>query len=221
MSFTLQEEATSTVNSVSQRSQVAIILPNLSSRNGEFVPELARVGTLPVLLRAILGAKSAHAERILVVLDSSRAREIQCELEKTGRVPESVEWMVVEEGGALPAVLRIAAEEADNIVLMMGDRIYHPALHRTMREWHGENCALAFTSGLDPVGMIVLSKGLALHLAQNYPTSIASFDDVYQWVALTQERLAESGSCLESVPADMWQRIDTPEDCAAAERRLA
>jgi len=219
MSFT-STETNFKANTASQRGQVAVILANLSPQRGQFVPELARVGTLPVLLRAILGAKSAHADRTFVVVDSARAREIQRELVATGRVPESVEWIVAEEGDVLPAVIRIAADEGDRIVLMMGDRTYHPSLHRMLDEWQGENGALALTDSLAPVGMIGLSNEMALHLAKHHRSQIANLDQLYQWVALTQGRVAESRSCLKSVASEMWQHIGTPEDCVAAEQKL-
>ena len=41
---------------------------------------LARVGALPVLLRAILGAQKAGAARIVVIVDPAAARRVQEEL---------------------------------------------------------------------------------------------------------------------------------------------
>jgi len=202
-------------------SQVAIILANQAPQGGNFMPELARVGTLPVLLRAILGAKSAQANRIMVVVDSVRARTIQRELFKTGRVPECVEWIVAEEGSeTLSHVMRLAAEDADQLVLMVGDRTYNPSLHRMTQEWVGEEGALAMEDSSGPVGMVALSSSLALRLADNHPWQFTSIEDIYRWIALRKTLRSHSGSALYSVSSQQWQRINTPADCAAAERKL-
>ena len=50
------------------------VLANSYQRAGEFVPELARVGTLPVMLRSIIIAEQAHADRIVVCCDSLARR---------------------------------------------------------------------------------------------------------------------------------------------------
>jgi hypothetical protein len=49
--------------------QVAIILANQMPWSQWFEPMLAPVGTLPVLLRAILGVQSAKPERIVMVVN--------------------------------------------------------------------------------------------------------------------------------------------------------
>jgi len=202
-------------------SQVAIILANDASRGGHFIPELARVGTLPVLLRAILGAKSAHADRIMVAVDSVRARTIEHELAETGRLPGCVEWIVVEEGSeTLAEVIRLAAENADQLVLMMGDRTYNPSLHRMTQEWLGEEGALALEDSSGPVGIVALSSPLALRLANNHPDQITNLEDVYGWIALRKTMRAHAGPSLISVPSKSWQRIGTPDDREAAERKL-
>jgi phosphatidylglycerophosphate synthase len=202
-------------------SQMVIILANEAAGGTDFIPELARVGTLPVLLRAILGAQSAYTGRILVVVDALRARTIQRELIKTGRLPVSVDWIVVEEGRqSLADVMRVAAEGVDQLVLMRGDRTYNPSLHRMTQEWVGEEGALALEDGSGPVGIIALSSELALRLANNHPWQFTGIEDIYRWIALRKTLRSHSGPALVSVASDKWQPISTPQDCKVADRKL-
>ena len=99
---------------------------------------LARVGTLPVLLRAILGAQKAGAARIVVVADSARALRLQKELQRTHRLPDNVEWHA-SVAGEIGPILRDVAGHAQRIVLIAADRTYHPSLHRRASESVGPN----------------------------------------------------------------------------------
>ena len=70
-----------------------IIAVENQENSGAFMPALARVGALPVLLRAILSAQQMlRPSRIVVSLSSSPARVVKEELRRTGRLPQSMEW---------------------------------------------------------------------------------------------------------------------------------
>ena len=110
----------------------------------------ARVGALPVLLRAILGAERAGARRIVVVSNRMVSACVPEELRRTGRLPGNIEWRATVESDIAP-VLRDIADCEQRIVLIAGDRTYHPSLHRRAAEWNGTK-ALALTTGGRPRG---------------------------------------------------------------------
>lgn len=227
----------------SPRSQAAVILASPSSQDRTPAPELARVGTLPILLRAILSAHSAKFDRIFVVVDQVRAREFRHELASTGRLPDYVEWIEAEGDFLLPTI-RVAASAADDLVLVLGDRTYNPTLFRIVREWRGDGNALALFTGKEHVGITALSKEAVEGLAYAEPSRMTNFDqlhqwiastelrrlaqdfritnfgELYRWIALTEARNIETSGYTKAVPAEMWQLISAPDDCVAAERKL-
>ncbi len=194
---------------------IAIILANSLSGDPSFQSRLPEVGALPVLLRAILGAKKAGASRIIVVVAQATRFCVVRDLERTGRLPESVEWFQLGAGEtSLATLLGQLVGVEENLVLMAGDRTYYPSLHRRAAEWSGAADALALTSGNQLVGIHALSPALVTDLAHQAPSHIDSIEDLDAWLAPRHaiER--------EDVPADQWQRILTPQDCLAAERKL-
>ncbi len=66
--------------SLRSNAQVAIILANDMPWSPWFEPALARVGTLPVLLRAILGVQATNPQRIIVVFNQVTGPQIRQEL---------------------------------------------------------------------------------------------------------------------------------------------
>jgi len=115
---------------------------------------LARVGALPVLLRAILGAQKAGARKIVVVINPA-AFQVRKELHRTGRLAGNVEWRIPVGGEIAPVLLNEAACE-ERIVLIDAGRTYHPALHRRAAEWDGTK-VLALTTGGQPAGMFAFT----------------------------------------------------------------
>jgi phosphatidylglycerophosphate synthase len=156
---------------------------------------LARVGELPILLRAILGAQKAGASRIAVIVDGASAVRIQEELARTRRLPANVEWRRSSAGEVAP-ILRDIAGDAERIVLIAADRTYHPSLHRRAAKWVGQS-ALVLTSDRQPVGICVMTAA-----------------------ALQEWLTSPEGVECESVPSNQWQRVVTPEDRLAAEQKL-
>ena len=91
---------------------------------------LARVGALPVLLRAILGAQKAGATRIVVIVEPAwHRRACRKNWGVRGRLPGNVEWCAAAAGEIAP-VLRDIAGRGEPVVLIAADRTYQPSLHR-------------------------------------------------------------------------------------------
>ena len=67
--------------------QTVYILAHDLPRQGQFEPALAKVATLPVLLRTILGVRGKERVRIIVVVRPGTGRSIRAELSATGRLP--------------------------------------------------------------------------------------------------------------------------------------
>src|SRR4029077_489595 len=88
------EELQSTSATLRSSSHLAVVLAN----DPGFGSLLSKVGSVPVLLRSILGAAKAGAARIVVVIDRVKGLPVRQELLKTGRVPNHVEWCGVSSG---------------------------------------------------------------------------------------------------------------------------
>ena len=173
---------------------------------------LARVGALPVLLRAILGAQKAGARRIVVVVDHAAARRVQEELRCTKRLPDNVEWFEPVAGEIAPILREIGASE-DRIVLVAADRTYHPSLHRRAAEWEGTK-ALALTTDGQPAGIYAFTTPAAIDLLKRCPRETRTVEELHKWLT------SADGVICESVPSDRWQRVSSPEDRLLAEQKL-
>ena len=201
-------------------SEVAIVLTNSEAGSSESERVLARVGTLPVVLRAILGAQTAHPRRIIVVVDLVDGPRIRQELLRTGRLPNCVEFVEAEPGSTLSPVLREAALDAERVVVIMGDRTYHPSLHRMLTEWDGRGLVLELKTGEKPVGLFALASDMALDLAANSDCKISSMADLHRLIAREAEFCEPALVRFREVPADLWQRIEHSWDPILAERKL-
>ncbi len=195
-------------------SHVAVVLAN--NLHGRNFGSLLKVGTLRLLLRAILGAKKAGAPRIVVVVDAAIGPAIERDLLTTKRLPESVEWLYTRAGETpLARVLERAIAEAEehHVVLIAADRTYQPSLHRRVSNWNGER-ALALTTGSQVVGLYALSRDIAFQIGEYCPPTVDSLDDLHAW--LTSMHLVQC----EPVPEDSWQHVLTAEDRISAEEKL-
>ncbi|MGA7415072.1 MAG: lysylphosphatidylglycerol synthase domain-containing protein [Bryobacteraceae bacterium] len=203
-------------NEAAGRGHVAVILANNQEGEDSFESWLPRVGALPVLLRVILGARKAGATRIVVAVDQVTGPEVQRELQSTRRLPKSVEWIQLGSGEVSLASLlgQVAGETSGSLVVIAGDRTYHPSLHRRASEWSEESGALALTSVGQPVGILAISRDVAADLAKHSPPNITSIEDLHAWL---------SSICTvecEPVQEDMWQRISNEQDRLSAEQKL-
>jgi len=198
-----------------QPSHVAIVLANNLGAIGVGSP-LPQVGAVPILLRSILGAAKAGAARIVVVIDRAKGPWIRRDLLKTGRIPNNVGWCGVLSGEEfLPSLIgQLASEINGHIVLIAGDRVYHPSLHKRAAEWGEEGDVLALATGRELVGMCAVSREASVDVASRCPAIADSIEEVIAWLTIThyveKEAVAESN----------WQRILTENERLAAERKL-
>jgi hypothetical protein len=197
----------------SGQGHVAVILAHNLLNAGSFGERLSKVGALPVLLRAILGAQKAGAARIVVVLNAETRCWVQRDLQSTGRLPNSVEWFQLGDGSTfLPSLLgQLGGEVDEPLILIAGDRTYHPSLHRRAAEWNGDGEALAFTSGSHLVGIYALSRNVAIDIAAHSPANVGCLEELHAWLSSTH-----AVEC-EPVQEDKWQRVLTPQDRALDE----
>ena len=195
---------------------VAVILAHNLHSDGSFGARLPKVGALPVLLRAILGAQKAGAARIVVGLSPETRCWVQRDLQSTGRLPPSVEWLELGAGAtSVPSLVGQLGGEVDgHLVLIAGDRTYHPSLHRRAAEWNGDGDALALATGSQLAGIYAISRDVAMDIATHSPANIDCIEELHGW--LTSNRSVEC----EPVQEDKWQRILTPQDRALAEQKL-
>ena len=170
---------------------------------------LARVGALPVLLRAILGARKADARRIIVVADSAAAPRLKDVLWRTRRLPGNIEWHQTEESEIGPLLRNLSGR----VVLIAADRTYHPSLHRRAAEWNGSGVLMLTTDG-QPVGIFACATPESLELLKRCPAGTQTAEDLHQWLTGVDEIHCDA------VSADQWQRVSSPEERLAAEQKL-
>ena len=173
---------------------------------------LARVGALPVLLRAILGVQKAGATRVVVVVDPAAAVRVKEELRRTRRLSEDVEWCETVAGEIAPILRDIGACE-DRIVLVAADRTYHPGLHRRAAEWAAGG-VLALVTDRQPAGVYAFTRPRGIDVLKRCPRETRATDDMHEWLSSAE------GVVFESVPADQWQRVSSPQDRLLAEQKL-
>ena len=202
--------------------KVAVILASRSNSEGELSNSLlAKVGALPLVLRAILSAKNAGADRIVVAVDPASGSAVRSSLAKTRRLPESVEWIEATPESAIAIALGQVAASAERVVLIKGDRSYQPSLYRTAMEWSVEGSALELQSGGKLVGLTTLSRELALDLVSDSESRISSLEDVHEWIRT--RHVAKFGPTIlycDAVPESTWQAVGCEQDRLAAERKL-
>lgn len=190
-----------------------IILANTTQDEGGFVAELAEVGTLPVLLRDILAAKTLKPSRIIVFASSSHAGLIRDRLSRTGRLPAIVEWRTPEET-TLSSLVGEIARTAERVVLLRGSTTYRPALLKQVSEWKESDGALAFITGRELVGIYVLTQTAALDFGSECEKDVTTLEDLHQ-------RMKPRDVVMNhDVPPDSWQHIITSADRLTAERKL-
>ena len=180
-----------------------------------FTPELGHVGTLPVILRAILQAKNANARRIIVVANRMAGNVVRRELLKTGRLPETVEW--IEIGGAqrsLPWLIGEVAAGSDRILLLSGNIACHPCLYQIINDWDGQGGAMTLTTNGQFVGIAVLSRQGALEIARDCPPYVETPVELYAWFKPSHSVV------FKEVESELWQVVNAPPDRLIAERKL-
>jgi phosphatidylglycerophosphate synthase len=194
----------------------AVFLARGEPRDRQFTASLSRVGTLPILLRTVLAAQKAGATHIVVVTDPITRRTVHRALFFTGRLPECVEWIDTEAGDSFSQGLLLLAERAPGgrLILVDGNKTYHPSLLRKAVEWNGDSKTLALVSGDEPVGISALSAEMADNFSEHSPTHLWALDQLRAPLSAMR-----SVDCV-TVSEDLWQRVSNPQDRLSAERKL-
>ena len=194
---------------------VAIIMASDLTGPLKFEPGLARVGTLPVLLRAILGVQRTLPARIIVVCNTISGPRLRRELLDTQRLSGQVEWMTVAPNASLSSIILQVGADGDRLIVVSGDRIYNPTLHQIVNVWDKKSGALELASGDEPVGLFALSREASMKLAADSTSNVVTPQDLHRWIASN----ATVVDCRQ-VEKNLWQKISTPKDRVEAEQRL-
>jgi len=195
-------------------SLTVLIVAGKSGVDGTFVPALARVGALPVLLRTILTAQALKPSRIRVCVDPAAMRTVRSKLERTGRLPESIEWCEATSGADLALMMLRIARASNRIVLLLGNRTYQPCLLQRAIEWKSASGALVLRTDSELTGIYAFAPSAALELIDGYDTNGDTLEQLDVW-------LSSNASVTDMpVPSSSWQEILTPADQQAAERKL-
>jgi len=210
----LERPRSSTSCEPASETTTAIILADDYHDTRGFTPELAHVGTLPIILRAILQAQGANASRIIVASSGLARIVIRRELLRTGRLPERVEWFEIGERGQLPQLVGQVAADSDRILLVPACAAYHPCLFEKIRDWDGRGEAMALTTHGQFVGIAALSRRAALEIARKCPACVETPVELYAWFKPSHSVV------FKEVEAELWQAVSAPRDRLIAERKL-
>ena len=163
-----------------------------------------------------MGAAKAGAARIVVVIDRVKGLPVRHELRKTGRVPNHVEWCGVTSGeDSLPSLIaQLARETSGHLVLIAGDRVYHPSLHKRVAEWDGTGDALMLMTDSETVGICSLSREASIDIAHRAPTAARSPEDILSGLSMAHYKESEE------VPEKKWQRVGNEQQRRLAEQKL-
>lgn len=196
---------------------VAIFLSQKATGNGACESGLARVGSLPILLRNILAARKLEPSRIMVVVeDLVLGRRVQRALCSTGRLPESVQWIEAKADVSVVERLQLIAAQAgsERLVIIDGTTAYHPSLLQKVKEWDGESVGLVLSSGDKHVGIYAFTVEAICNLDGRYPEQAVTLHELL--ASLTEIH------SIDQIPVaeDLWQRVNTEEHRQSAERKL-
>jgi phosphatidylglycerophosphate synthase len=210
----LEELSSDTSCASSPETMTAIIFADDYHDTPGFTPELAHIGTLPIILRAILQAQVINATRIIVALSGLTRNVIWRQLLRTRRLPEGVEWFEIGEHGQLPQLVRHVAANSARIVLVSACAAYHPCLFEMIRDCDGLGEVTALTTHGQFVGIAALSHRAALEIASKCPAFVETPLELYAWFKATHS------VTFKEVAGDLWQAVAAPRDRLIAERKL-
>lgn len=200
--------------------ETVFILAHDLPHTEQFEPALARVATLPLLLRTILGVRGKERVRTVLVLNPENSRRIRTGLLETGRVPGEVEWMKTPAGTPLSTILRTAGLNGGRVAIIAGGCSYRPNLLRALHDWDGEGGVLEFVSSGRPIGLVALAPDVAARLASDSESNVVNQQDLHAWIIDNLDGQVTGQCRYRQVDEESWQAIAGPEDCSAAERKL-
>jgi phosphatidylglycerophosphate synthase len=186
----------------------------LSTADARF--PLARVGALPILLRTILVAQRMNPAQIMVVAGAPTRKSAQQELMRTGRLPESVQWLEANVDASFQDCLRLSAAyvSSQRVVLIDGSTTYNTSLIRQAAEWNHEDTALALTSAELPAGLYAMPVKTLRDSVAHCPSDGTSLEELLASISNTHSVASRN------VSEDLWQRVRTETDRRIAERKL-
>lgn len=211
-----KEETNHTLGVALERDFTVAILTERTAGNSQLGAGLARVGSLPVLLRNTLAALKLGAPRVLVVVDPFLWRRVQSELSSIGRLPESVQWIEVRADLTLSQRLRIVAAHAcdERVIILDGRTSYHFSLFQKAKESNASGIDMVVESGGKDVGIYALTAATIRDIEKHSEAQAATLQQLLAPLAgrpsLTRISVAE----------DLWQSLDTEQDLRSAERKL-
>ena len=195
---------------------VAIFLSTNGTGDGKFRSGLARVGSLPVLLRNILAARKLGPSRIILVVDDPALRRcVQRELCSTGPLPQSVQWIGANADVSALQRLQFIATRAgsERLIIIDGNTVYHPTLFQKAKEWNSEAVGV-MSSGDKHVGIYAFNTQVICDFQRHCTADAGTFQELFA-------PLTEGYSVTDvPVPEDLWQRVDSERDRQLAERKL-
>jgi phosphatidylglycerophosphate synthase len=195
---------------------VAIFLPTGELGDEQFGAGLARVGSLPIVLRNILAARKLGPARIMVVVDPVLRQRVKQELCRTGRLPESVHWVETKANISVLQRLQLIAAQtgSERLVIIDGSATHHPSLFQRAKEWNDESVGLALKSGDEDIGIYAFAAKAICDCQKGQLAQVVRLQELLAPVTeihpVTDIPVAE----------DLWQRVNTEEDRQAAERKL-
>ena len=158
---------------------------------------LARVGALPVLLRAILGAERAGARRIVVISNRMVSACVPEELRRTRRLPGNMEWRATAEGDIAPVLRDIADSRAPHRVDRRGQNVSSLLASPRCRMERDESFGIDHRRSAG--GDLRLQHSQAIEVLKRCPSGHRAAPNCSEWLT------ADDGIVCESVPADQWQ----------------
>jgi phosphatidylglycerophosphate synthase len=209
-----------TAHSLRSHCETVFILAHDLPHAEQFEPALARVATLPLLLRTLLGVRGKERLRTVLVLDPGNAKRILDELVATGRVPAEIEWIKAPTGTPISTILQTAGFNGGRIAFISAGCTFRPNLLRALHDWDGEGGALEFVSAGRPIGLFALAAGVGTRFASDSESRLVNQQDLHAWISEKLD-VHVPGQCpYREVDEESWQAITQPQDCIAAEEKL-
>ena len=186
----------------------AVIIVAAEEQSQGYLPSLAEVGTLPLLLRNILSVQACQPDRIIVCGSVAFTQTAQSTLMQTRRLPQSVEWCMTQ-GGELAQLITEVGTTSNGVVLIRANGSYQPKVLNEAFAWNGIG-TLALASSGELAGVYVISRASARQVAVQF-RSTEQFESWAQCYEGVERR---------DIPAESWHRVLAPNDLDEAERKL-
>ncbi len=190
-----------------------IILTDVNRNHHGFVPPLAPVATLPVVLRNILSLQDPTVGRTLLFVEPDWELLVANCLQRTGRAPRSLEWHESTGPVDLSAIARHTSPSG-NLIFVLGNRSIQPTLLKKALQWKAAKGSMTFCCDDELVGVYVLSKDAVETLVNECTRQLTTLEDLHRWLQ------ARGDVEIEDVDEQSWHKICSPADQIYAEKKL-